>query len=365
MTGGTHKTNLYSAPWDFALLGGGSLLALLTIRWASDILSLDVAWSLGTTLMLANVINHPHFACSYLIFYGGFGKKLLSPDYEPSLRARYFAFGIVAPLLLVAGMAYPVLRGDVVTLGLAANLMFLLVGWHYVKQGYGMAMLDATLKRAFFNDQQKKLLLHNAYAVWLLAWLLVNYLAKSLTPSYFGIPYVALPVPGWALAVVAAGAGWTTLRCLLMLRRMRTEGQPLAWNGLVAYGVSLYAWLLVRDPIVVLWVPLFHSLQYLAVVWRFQANRCRAMPSERVNPRYRFILFFGLSLVLGYYMFVQAPGWLDEHVTYDKGVFGGSLFFFLFWIFINVHHYLLDTVMWRKGNPEVKRYLFAPVSVPG
>lgn len=34
----------------------------------------------------------------------------------------------------------------------------------------------------------------------------------------------------------------------------------------------------------------------------------------------------------------------------------------LFWVFINVHHYLLDTVMWRKGNPDVKRHLFMPVS---
>ena len=285
---------------------------------------------------------------------------MLSTDYEPSLRARYFLFGIVAPLVLVVGMAYLVLQGDVVTLGLAANLMFLLVGWHYVKQGYGMAMLDATLKRAFFDEQQKKLLLHNAYAVWLLAWLLVNYLAKNLAPSYFGIPYIALSVPGWALGAAAIGAVWTTLRCLLMLYRRRAQRQPLAWNGLVAYGVSLYAWLLVRDPIVILWVPLFHSLQYLAVVWRFQSNRCRSMASDRLNPRYRFALFFLLSLGLGYYMFVQAPGWLDEHVVYDKALFGGSLFFFLFWIFINVHHYLLDTVMWRKGNPDVKQYLFMP-----
>ena len=28
------------------------------------------------------------------------------------------------------------------------------------------------------------------------------------------------------------------------------------------------------------------------------------------------------------------------------------------WIFINVHHYFLDSVVWRKGNPETGRYLF-------
>jgi len=29
------------------------------------------------------------------------------------------------------------------------------------------------------------------------------------------------------------------------------------------------------------------------------------------------------------------------------------------WVFINIHHYLLDNVMWRKGNPDVGHHLFA------
>ena len=39
-------------------------------------------------------------------------------------------------------------------------------------------------------------------------------------------------------------------------------------------------------------------------------------------------------------------------------VLGSSLFFFIVLIFINVHHYFLDNVMWRRGNPEVAKYLF-------
>lgn len=352
--------SLYNPFLDFFLLGGGSLFMLLAIRALSGAMELSVGWSLATTLFLANFINHPHFACSYQIFYGNFREKLLSPAYEPSLRVRYLVIGIVAPIAIAGSMALLVACNNAHALGLAANLMFLLVGWHYVKQGYGMAMLDATLKRAFFKEEEKTPLLRNAYAVWLLAWLLVNYLAKDRAPSYYGIPYVALPVPAWVLALSAAGAATTTVQCLTMLRRMHDQGRSLAWNGLVAYSVSLYAWLLMRDPIVVLWIPLFHSLQYIAVVWRFQANRFKAIPFRRVDYRYRLLTFFALSLTLGYYMFWHVPAWLDANVAYDKQVFGSSLFFFLLWVFINVHHYLLDTVMWRKGNPEVKRHLFAP-----
>jgi hypothetical protein len=39
-------------------------------------------------------------------------------------------------------------------------------------------------------------------------------------------------------------------------------------------------------------------------------------------------------------------------------VLGSTLFLFTFWIFINIHHYFLDNVMWRRGNPEVSKYLF-------
>ena len=28
------------------------------------------------------------------------------------------------------------------------------------------------------------------------------------------------------------------------------------------------------------------------------------------------------------------------------------------WMFIKVHHYLIDSVLWRQGNPNVKQYSF-------
>jgi hypothetical protein len=32
----------------------------------------------------------------------------------------------------------------------------------------------------------------------------------------------------------------------------------------------------------------------------------------------------------------------------------------MFYIFINIHHYFLDNVMWRRGNPDVQQHIFAP-----
>jgi len=342
---------------DFLLLGGGSLLALFGLRWALGDAAWAGAWSAGTTLALANVANNPHFMHSYQLFYRGFGAKLTR--YPSDLRLRYWLCGVVVPLALLGTMVWAIAAGQPRALGLMANLMFFLVGWHYVKQGYGMAMVDAALKRAFFTDAEKRALLRNAYAVWLLSWLLLNRMLGGVTSSYWGVEYVFFPVPAplaW-LACAAATACGLELAWRLLSRLRR--GEAIAWNGLLAYAASGYVWLLIRDPVLVLWVPLFHSLQYMAVVWRYERNRIHALHPHDMLPELRIAGFYALGLGLGYLGFWLLPRILNTHVDYDRGLFGTGLFFFLSWIFINVHHYFLDTVMWRKGNPDVQRYLFA------
>lgn len=60
-------------------------------------------------------------------------------------------------------------------LGFGINLIGFLVGWHYVKQGCGMLIVDAVLKKNYFSDQEKRVLSLNAYAVWIMSWLYANH----------------------------------------------------------------------------------------------------------------------------------------------------------------------------------------------
>lgn len=355
----THRRHLYGPVADFLLLGGGSLFVLVAVRSYLGDGEDARAISLAVTLMLANLINYPHFAHSYQIFYQDFRAKLTSVRYSRDLRRLYLIAGVVVPIAVASFLTWAVCTRQPRALGLAANAMFFLVGWHYVKQGYGMAMVDAVLKKAFYDDKEKKALLANAYAAWMLSWLLVNYLLATVsTRSYWEIGYFVVPVPLWILWLAGALSLATSLRLALALYRRQRSGKALAWNGLVAYGVSLYAWLLIRDPIVLLWVPLFHSLQYLAVVWRFQSNRINQGTRSTTNPKLRMLLFLVIGFALGYIGFWALPAWLNTNTSYDRTIFGQSLYFYLLWIFINIHHYFLDTVMWRKGNPDVSRHLF-------
>src|SRR5690606_8658537 len=176
----------------------------------------------------------------------GFGAKL--SRYPADLRLRYWLCGVVAPVALAGFMAWTVLAGQPRALGMLTNAMFFLVGWHYVKQGYGMAMVDAALKRAFYTAAEKAALLRNAYVVWLLSWLLLNRMLAGMTSQYWGVEYVyiALPEPlTWLAAAAAAGCG---LELAWRLLRRRRRGEAIAWNGLLAYAASGYAWLMIRDP---------------------------------------------------------------------------------------------------------------------
>jgi len=366
---------LFGPVVDFLLLGGGAALLMLPI-------ALFVPQGIGqpqeailiTVLMI--LINQPHFAHSYQIFYRNFAAKAFGRDYPRELRWRYVLAGIVAPALLVAFLAFGVWRagidGDTHVLSYGANLMFFLVGWHYAKQGYGILIVDSVQKGILFAASAKSVLRFNAYACWMVSWIGINHaLPKAL--GYLGITYYTLPIPELVHDAAIAIALSSTLVTLAFLWLRWRELRVLPWNGIIAYVTAIYLWVVfVRiNPAFLLIVPTFHSLQYLAVVWRYQLNasartepatrRFRFPALDRLWPDSlwrRFTAFAVTGLILGYVGFIAAPNGLDWALSYREGVFGPTLFAFLFYIFINVHHYLLDNVMWRRGNPDIQKHLF-------
>jgi hypothetical protein len=363
------KSYLFGPVVDFLCLGGSSLiiLPLLLLVPVADYRAQLAA----AMLLVAHLINHPHFAHSYQIFYRGFRTKAFTPELGRSMQLRYIVSGLVVPAALAAFFAFCLFRGDARLMGYGGNAMALLVGWHYVKQGYGMLMVDAALKRQFFTAPEKKVLLVNSYAVWVAAWLTFNDMVSEqklwgLQYYTFALPDMVVAAAGAAALATGAAAAW------MLLARWRSTG-TLPVNGVVAYCVSLYVWLLFVgiNPLWGLVVPALHSLQYLTVVWRFQTNYEKShlasdhykasSLARRVfgsNHLGHLAVFVLSGVVVGFIGFWGLPILLTAVVPYDQAIFGGTLFLFVGWIFINVHHYFLDTVMWRRENPDTKRYLF-------
>ena len=355
-----------NGPWvDFLTLGGGSFVVLGALAAFFPRDDASRAALAGAMLLLAHFVNHPHFAHSYQLFYRDFVRKAFSD--ESPLAARYRFAGIMIPALLAAFFAIALSQGTAALLGLAANVMFFTVGWHYAKQGYGILMLDAARKSVRFPETARRWLLGNTHLVWFTWWLVANDALRA--KQLWGIEYYLLDVPEAVLIPMAALAAMSTAVTAWRLTAACRAAGALPVNGLVAYAAAAYVWLFVGrlDPILLFVVPFFHSLQYLAVVWRYQLNveTDRRDDGDRTDWR-RWLRStpFGLARfalaggILGAAGFWGAPLAADALGGYDRAAFGTAAFLFVAWTFINIHHYFIDNVIWRRGNPEMARHLF-------
>jgi hypothetical protein len=76
-------------------------------------------------------------------------------------------------------------------------------------------------------------------------------------------------------------------------------------------------------------------------------------------------LFMVQAIILGALLFSLLPTIFDIFATlsgnlaisYNTEIFGTTLYLFIFTIFINIHHYFIDNVLWRRDNPHVKSFL--------
>jgi len=358
------KKSLVSPSADFFLLGGLSFLLLPIVYALPQETTLFLT---SLSFFVANFVNHPHFASSYQIFYRGWRKTLGDQGASLAYRVRVLFAAVVIPVCLAGYLAFAVADRNLQLLGIAVKVMGFLVGWHYAKQGYGMLIVQSVLKRQFFSDQEKNVIRLNAYAGWLFSYLFLAY--EATDSSYWGIQLLAIPVPSWLLTVLGVSFAATTLATVaVFLRRWAARKLPMA--GVTAYGVTLYVWLFMAiDPKLILVVPALHSLQYLTVIHRYETNyqRERGEVSDSAigmfgrTPLARTVGFFFTAGVLGYVAFWMLPEFLQNSVGPDFGGDGKNpaIYMAAFWIFINLHHYFIDTVLWRKDNKETARYVFA------
>lgn len=351
-------------PWaDVLLLGAGSLIAMIVLRVLHPGLD-TIAQMAIVGLVLANFVNHPHFAYSYQIFYGSWS-EVRAGRMAPDLRRRWWLAGGIIPCVLALGLtgcAWAASQGNFKPMAVALIMMSILVGWHYVKQGFGMAMVDAALKKCYWPPATRRALLINAYVCWGAAWTVAASMT-TVNSQYWGMTSIRLEIPPLLVTGACVLAAATTIWCTLHLVRCWRQWQEkgLRWRqlpvaGLVAYVTTLYFWLglLSQEPAFAVFIPLFHSLQYLTVVARYKANEAKRIAGVSL------ISFASNGVLLGAAGFWLLPGLADFIHTGKIPRFDGAPYFFIaaFWIFINVHHYFIDNVLWRQGNPKVKQFLF-------
>lgn len=318
---------------------------------------------------LAFFVNNPHFMYSYQLIYTDFWQKAVTGPNTSLIKARYWFAGVIAPVVMAGYMAYYMAASNITMLSYMVNAMLFLVGWHYVKQGFGVLVVLSVYKGIFFALWERWALLINAFFVWLAAWTVAN--ESIAIRDYYSVIYITVGTPAWLTKtiwygmILSSSAVGAVFIHQLISRRCR-----IAWNGWVGYLSASYLWIyLVREHYLYgLFFPLFHSLQYLPFVFRYKLNQYRTHHAAAAKAVLRSMAMFGIAgLVLGFFFFYQIPYMLNDHFNVylrdtpelmDLTALGPQIFSFAFILFINVHHYFIDNVIWRKDNTETKRFLF-------
>ena len=369
-----HAGYLFHPITDFLLAGGGSVLVAAPVFWLIRDKAAAHPTAVWLGLMLSVFINYPHFAHSYQLLYSGIGARIFGSGTPTKVRIKYVWAGFIAPSLIGAFLLGSYLSDSVRLLGYAANAFWFTTGWHYVKQGYGVITVLSAVRGIYFSNLEKKLLLANGYSVWIYSWMALNVELHETT--FYGVKYFTLNLPPFLLTMGYFAALLTTAALLgALVYRVLVRKQSVSWNGVVGYVSSLYLWVIAfnADPIFTIFVPAFHSLQYMLFVWRYQLNKASAHATaqgtassigliglDTTSPIRRLVQFVCIGLVLGVIGFGALPAFFQVTMAPDDVRWGPTVGAFIFVVWINLHHYFIDNVIWRRDNEDVRRYLFAP-----
>jgi hypothetical protein len=316
----------------------------------------------------AFVINDPHFAVTYFLFYRDGIARAFGGALAPLQRARYLVAGVVVPLTLAIWAISALATKSAFALGLMIQLMFLLVGWHYVKQGFGVMTVLAARRGVRFDRRERLAILAHCFAGWAYAW------ASPADPGTEveekGVVYTTVAHSHWLERITHLVFLSTAILLLaLLVHKWRREGRLPLLTPLTALLCSIWSWSIYSsvDPLVVYVIPALHSVQYLYFVWLLRGNEARERegpPWFETSARVRLGVLTVSALGLGWLLFHGAPTALDEmfvprHARFAASALGATPCFAALYAFVNLHHFFMDSVIWRRENPETNYLLQA------
>lgn len=348
---------LVSRTFDFWLLGGASLVVYLIMVVGAGFRGLyGVSNQFGnlavTMATMSLIVNYPHFLASYRLAYGR-GKGFLLKHWFQTLIVPCLMINFLVAAYWFANEPGKKELCEKM-LGAGINFMYFTVGWHYSKQAFGCMMVYAAYDRYPLDRIQRESIRYSLLSVW---W--YNYAYSNLGPSgsFWSLKYATWQVPFGVYdatkLVFFALLGWTLYRVLYRNWKAGHRPNPTLWIPYLAMAVWFAPCFQQPDYFFYV-VPFFHSLQYLAFVYRVERSR----PSLRQSAVRATMLVLGLCLS-GWMAFELVPGNLDQ--AYDNlRTFGFSFFLLGANLFINIHHYFLDNVLWRvRDDEQVRAALFS------
>ncbi len=352
------SATLISPLIDNLMIGGLSIIVMV-FYWMFVDPNAMVFYSVTVTAYVFSfLVNMPHFLASYQLLYGDYRKLILQ-------KKSFFWAAVLSPLLIIAGLSYGIYTKSASALSLMIQGMYFSVGWHYIKQIYGTALVTSAIQNRYFGKWEKILILFNLYSVWAMSWISSNLTQGAV--SVYGISYLRLGFPPILLTLTYFMIAISFVLAIMVgLRKYLKTGERPATSSLICFA-SIYLWYIptLYHPSFFYFIPLFHSLQYLLFMGTLKRNQALAESVKAADPEKQRILFFkkfwgffGLAIILGALTMDLIPKFLDQKMPITGEGLGPMVWFLSFNVFINIHHYFIDNVIWRGDNPFLKEHLF-------
>lgn len=345
------RASILSPVVDFLCAGGLSLLVFVPLLASgrSDLVLIGA----GAQAWIATLVNMPHFMASY---------RLVYRSREMILRHKWASIYVPSILFLYVLLAiWEAQNFDKPVLGyVLVSVSSAYLAWHYTGQVWGMMASFAYLEGTGF-DKSERLLIRTSLRillVWHVTWFLYTQLSdpSSVRPAYL------LVSAGTVVAFAIGSVGLAKMR--------RRIGRLPPARSLVAW-VAIFVWyaVMARDPKALFWIQIAHAVQYLAFPIRVEINRTAASEGQGLARRSRRLAMhmaaYGILLLAVSYVVAQVvPGTAMSIIGNAFGEEPSKAAPILILMFINIHHYFTDGVIWKISNPEVRRELFAHVPRP-
>ncbi len=309
-----------------------------------------------------------------LFAYSHLGATLVRIYARPEDRAAYRLFSLWVTLAIAAiflvGLWVPIVGSVMLTLYLTV------VPWHFTGQNYGIALVFLRRRGVEITPGLKRYL----YASFILSyalWILALHAAQPGTLDYAplrlqGTIYAFLPlgIPAAVLPYLLAGVGILYVGALIEVATRllsRTAARTLVPTALVVLSQGLWfsAPVIGRvffepqqlGPLAGLWAPwnagstflvvsLMHSLQYL---WITDYYVRKETPGTTTRAFLWKSLLAGMA-ILGIPLLLLLPE-VGGGPSFEAGLFlmlGGAL---------NVHHVMMDGVIWKLRNTKIASIL--------
>jgi hypothetical protein len=335
------RASVISPVLDLLCVGGLSLLFFvpLLLSGRRDLVLIGV----GAQAWLATVINMPHFMASY---------RLVYRSRESILRHRWASMYVPAILLVYIAIALWQAQQSSWMVVVLVSVSSAYLAWHYTGQVWGMMASYSYLEGASFEKRERFLIRTGLRILlaWHVTWFLYTQLRNpaAVRPAYLLIS--AGTVVAFALGAIGIG----------MMRKRTGRMPPL--RALVAW-FSLFVWyaVIARDPKALFWIQIAHALQYLAFPLRVEINTTKKRIGDHAAFITHMVLYGVILLAVSFFISLVVPASAMSVVGNMFGEEPGKAAPIMILMFINIHHYFTDGVIWHISNPEVRRELFAHV----